>query len=124
MINYSIVKRSVNANFLAINQAMSRINQSKKEGKTSVDLNAPTTQEGGGDGPVVAVLLPVAVRTLEAAPCKDKSFDKYKDIENEKNEDYSTLFRNHSTIYLVNRVIINKKEGFCLEVTSFYLIFA
>ena len=50
MINYSIVKRSVNANFLAINQAKSRINQSKKEGKTSVVLNAPTTQEGGGDG--------------------------------------------------------------------------
>lgn len=41
-----------------------------------------------------------------------------------KNEDYSTLFRNHSAIYLVNRVIIHKKEGFCLEVTSFYLIFA
>lgn len=74
--------------------------------------------------PAVTVLLPVAVRTLEAVPCKDKSFDKYKDIENEKNEDYSTLFRNHSAIYLVNRVIIHKKEGFCLEVTSFYLIFA
>ena len=35
--------RSVNANLLAINQA-------KKEGKTIIDLNAPTTQEGGGDG--------------------------------------------------------------------------
>lgn len=42
--------RSVNANLLAINQAKSRINQAKKEGKTSVGLNAPTTQEGGGDG--------------------------------------------------------------------------
>ena len=42
--------RSVNANLLAINQAKSRINQAKKEGKTSVGLNAPTTPEGGGDG--------------------------------------------------------------------------
>ena len=42
--------RSVNANLLAINQAKSRINQAKKEGKTSVGLNAPTTQEGGDDG--------------------------------------------------------------------------
>ena len=50
IINYSIIMRSVNANLLAINQAKSRINQAKKEGKTSVGLNAPTTQEGGGDG--------------------------------------------------------------------------
>ena len=42
--------RSVNANLLAINQANSRINQAKKEGKTSVGLNAPTTPEGGDDG--------------------------------------------------------------------------
>ena len=34
MINYSIVKRSVNANLIKINQAKSRINQAKKEGKT------------------------------------------------------------------------------------------
>ena len=33
MINYSIVMRSVNANLLEINQAKSRINQAKKEGK-------------------------------------------------------------------------------------------
>ena len=33
MINYSIVMRSVNANLLAINQAKSRINMAKKEGK-------------------------------------------------------------------------------------------
>ena len=46
MINYSIVKRSVNANLLAINQAMSRINLAKKEGKTCIVLNTPTTQEG------------------------------------------------------------------------------
>ena len=39
-------------------------------------------------------------------------------------EEYSALFGNYSTIYHVNRVIIHKKEGFCLEVTSFYLIFA
>ena len=50
MINYSIVMRSVNANLLAINQAKSRINQAKKEGKTSVGLNAPTTPEEGDDG--------------------------------------------------------------------------
>ena len=50
IINYSIIMRSVNANLLAINQAKSRINQAKKEGKTSIGLNAPTTQEGGGDG--------------------------------------------------------------------------
>ena len=35
--------RSVNANLLAINQA-------KKEGKTIIDLNAPTTPEEGDDG--------------------------------------------------------------------------
>ena len=34
MINYSIVKRSVNANLIEINQAKSRINQAMKEGKT------------------------------------------------------------------------------------------
>ena len=50
IINYSIIMRSVNANLLAINQANSRINQAKKEGKTSVGLNAPTTPEEGDDG--------------------------------------------------------------------------
>lgn len=43
IINYSIIMRSVNANLLAINQA-------KKEGKTIIDLNAPTTPEEGDDG--------------------------------------------------------------------------
>ena len=33
MINYSITMRSVNSNLLAINQAKSRINQAKREGK-------------------------------------------------------------------------------------------
>ena len=33
MINYSITMRSVNSNLLAINQATSRINQARKEGK-------------------------------------------------------------------------------------------
>ena len=33
MINYSIVKRSVNANLIEINQAKSRINQAKKEAR-------------------------------------------------------------------------------------------
>ena len=46
MINYSIVMRSVNTNLLEINQA-------KKEGKTNVDLNAPTTPDNtpGGSTP-------------------------------------------------------------------------
>ena len=43
MINYSIVMRSVNANLLEINQAKSRINQAKQEGKNpdqkDLDLN-------------------------------------------------------------------------------------
>ena len=43
MINYSIVMRSVNANLLEINQA-------KKEGKTNVDLNAPTTPDNTPGG--------------------------------------------------------------------------
>ena len=50
MINYSIVMRSVNANLLEINQAKSRINQAKKEGKTNVDLNAPTTPDNTPGG--------------------------------------------------------------------------
>ena len=33
MINYSITMRSVNTNLLEINQAKSRMNQAKKEGK-------------------------------------------------------------------------------------------
>ena len=45
--------RSVNANLLEINQAKSRINQAKKEGKTNVYLNAPTTPDNtpGGSTP-------------------------------------------------------------------------
>ena len=45
--------RSVNANLLEINQAKSRINKVKKEGKTNVDLNAPTTPDNtpGGSTP-------------------------------------------------------------------------
>ena len=70
MINYSIVKRSVNANLIEINQAKSRINQAKKEGKTpqpavikaikqgkdNVDISKPASPstggstEGGGTG--------------------------------------------------------------------------
>ena len=34
MINFSIVKRSVNANLIEINQAKSRINQANKGDKT------------------------------------------------------------------------------------------
>ena len=47
MINYSIVMRSVNANLLAINQAKSRINQAKKEGKEpeKADLELVKTEK-------------------------------------------------------------------------------
>ena len=56
MINYSIVKRSVNANLIEINQAKSRINQAKKQGKDNVDISKPASPstggstEGGGTG--------------------------------------------------------------------------
>ena len=56
MINYSIVKRSVNANLIEINQAKSRINQAKKEGKDNVNISKPASPstggstEGGGTG--------------------------------------------------------------------------
>ena len=47
MINYSIVMRSVNANLLAINQAKSRINQAKQEGKNpeKKDLDLVKTEK-------------------------------------------------------------------------------
>ena len=47
MINYRIVMRSVNANLLAINQAKSRINQAKKEGKEpeKADLDLVKTEK-------------------------------------------------------------------------------
>ena len=47
MINYSIVMRSVNANLLEINQAKSRINQAKKEGKNpeKKDLDLVKTEK-------------------------------------------------------------------------------
>ena len=47
MINYSIVMRSVNANLLEINQAKSRINQAKKEGKNpdQKDLDLVKTEK-------------------------------------------------------------------------------
>ena len=56
MINYSIVKRNMNANLIEINQAKSRINQAKKEGKDNVDISKPASPstggstEGGGTG--------------------------------------------------------------------------
>ena len=48
MINYSIVKRSVNANLFEINQAKSRINQAKKQGKDNVDISKPASPSTGG----------------------------------------------------------------------------
>ena len=46
MINYSITMRSVNSNLLEINQAKSRINQAKREGKNpdEADLNLVKTE--------------------------------------------------------------------------------
>ncbi len=41
MINYSIVKRSVNANLIEINQA-------KKQGKDNVDISKPASPSTGG----------------------------------------------------------------------------
>ena len=48
MINYSIAMRSVNANLQAINQAKSRINQAKKEGKTDQGNSCPEGDGGAG----------------------------------------------------------------------------
>ena len=47
MINYSITMRSVNSNLLDINQAKSRINQAKREGKNpdQADLNLVKTEK-------------------------------------------------------------------------------
>ena len=47
MINYSIIMRSVNANLLEINQAKSRINQAKQEGKNpeKKDLDLVKTEK-------------------------------------------------------------------------------
>ena len=47
MINYSITMRSVNTNLLEINQAKSRINQAKKDGKNpdQADLNLVKTEK-------------------------------------------------------------------------------
>ena len=47
MINYSITMRSVNSNLLEINQAKSRINQAKREGKNpdQADLNLVKTEK-------------------------------------------------------------------------------
>ena len=47
MINYSITMRSVNSNLLEINQAKSRINQAKREGKNpdQTDLNLVKTEK-------------------------------------------------------------------------------
>ena len=47
MINYSITMRSVNSNLLEINQAKSRINQAKREGKkpAEADLNLVKTEK-------------------------------------------------------------------------------
>ena len=54
-------------NLVASRSAQAAVIKAIKEGKTSVDLNAPTTPEGGGDGTSGGVLLPEAVLTPVAA---------------------------------------------------------
>ena len=78
MINYSIVKRSVNANLIEINQAKSRINQAKKEGKTPqpADLALVKTEKQNalkGQKPL-AQGNALGIRAISKAPCKGKSF--------------------------------------------------
>ena len=60
MINYSITMRSVNSNLLAINQAKSRINLAKREGKKPAedDLNL-----------VMEYNLPLKFHRLPHIPC-------------------------------------------------------
>ena len=71
MINYSIVKRSVNANLIEINQAKSRINQVKEEGQ---DSTADLAQflllhehevDGGNEAEEGSKVVPVQTLTLE-----------------------------------------------------------
>ena len=60
MINYSIVKRSVNANLIEINQAKKEgktpqpaVIKAIKQGKDNVDISkpaSPSTGSGTGDG--------------------------------------------------------------------------
>ena len=83
MINYSIVKRSVNANLIEINQAKSRINQAKKEGKTpqpavikaikqgkeNVDISKPASPSTGGStegGALRLAAAPITPRVVAA----------------------------------------------------------
>ena len=72
MINYSIVMRSVNANLLEINQAKSRINQAKKEGKTPQPAHLAQflllhehEVDGGNEAEEGCKVVPVQTLTLE-----------------------------------------------------------
>ena len=72
MINYSIVKRSVNANLIEINQAKSRINQAKKEGKTPQPAHLAQflllhehEVDGGNEAEEGCKVVPVQTFTLE-----------------------------------------------------------
>ena len=72
MINYSIVKRSVNANLIEINQAKSRINQAKKEGKTPQPADLAQffllyehEVDGGNEAEEGCKVVPVQTLTLE-----------------------------------------------------------
>ena len=78
MINYSIVKRSVNANLIEINQEKSRINQAKKEGKTPqpADLALVKTEKQNAlkGQKLLAQGNALGIRAISKAPCKGKSF--------------------------------------------------
>ena len=72
MINYSIVKRSVNANLIETNQAKSRINQAKKEGKTPQPADLAQflllhehEVDGGNEAEEGCKVVPVQILTLE-----------------------------------------------------------
>ncbi len=72
MINYSIVKRSVNANLVEINQAKSRINQAKKGGKTPQPADLAQflllhehEVDGGNEAEEGCKVVPVQTLTLE-----------------------------------------------------------
>ena len=72
MINYSIVKRSVNANLIEINQAKSRINQLRRGGKTPQPADLAQflllhehEVDGGNEAEEGCKVVPVQTLTLE-----------------------------------------------------------
>ena len=98
MINYSIVMRSVNANLLEINQAKSRINQAKKEGKNpdQKDLDLVKTEKQNA----FAISQYTDVMTIEKFA---KHITSHGSV-------YSRFLR-HSQIFEQLFVLINTKEA-------------